>query len=44
LIVPEKKERLTVRLFQLVEGEAEGRLAIIALFAVLIAVLVMWRL
>jgi hypothetical protein len=39
----EMKERLAVRLFNLFEGEAEGRWAITALFGVVIAVLVIWR-
>jgi hypothetical protein len=41
--VPEKKERLAVRLFNLVEGEAEGRWAITALFGVVVLVLFVWR-
>jgi hypothetical protein len=43
LIVPDKKNRLAVKLFNLVEGEAEGQLAIIALLAVVVLVLVVWR-
>jgi hypothetical protein len=43
LILPEKKERLAVRLFSLVEGEAEGRWAIAALFSIVVVALVVWR-
>jgi hypothetical protein len=38
---PDKKERLTVKLFRVVEGEAEGPFAIAALFTVVIVIL--WR-
>lgn len=39
----EKKERLAVRLFNFIEGEAEGRWAITALFGVVVLVVVVWR-
>jgi hypothetical protein len=43
LIVPEKKERLAVKIFNLIEGEAEGRWAIMALLVVVVLVLFVWR-
>lgn len=41
--MPEKKQRLAVKLFNLVEGEAEGQWAILALFGVIVLVVVVWR-
>ena len=43
LIVPEKKEWLAVKLFNLIEGEAQGRWVIMALFAVILLVVFVSR-
>jgi hypothetical protein len=42
-VTKEKKERLAVKLFHLIEGEAEGRFAISALLIIVFGVLA-WRL
>jgi hypothetical protein len=43
MIVPENKERLAVKVFHIIEGEAEGPFAIAVLFAVIIIVAIVWR-
>jgi hypothetical protein len=41
-VTKEKKERLAVKLFHIIEGEAEGRFAISALLIIVFSVLA-WR-